>query len=40
MPQNTPIAPVSSINLEKYDIKEKDMYHYWTDVIMNIHLPQ
>ena len=40
MPQNTPIAPVNPINLKKYGIKEKIMYHYWTDVIMQIYLPQ
>ena len=40
MPQNTPIAPVNPINLEKYGIIEKNMCHYGTDVTMQIHLPQ
>ena len=40
MPQNTPIGPVNPINLKKYDIKEKNMHHYETDVTMQIHLPQ
>ena len=40
MPQNTPIATVCPINLKNMAIKKKVMYHYWTDAIMQNHLPQ
>ena len=39
MPQNTPVAPVCPITLNKYSNKEKYYVSlFWTDVIMQNHL--